>query len=182
MDQSRVDEPGPNLPLGRMAGRTQPLMNDNPLVSVIIPVYNGQEFIRDAVQSALLQTYPNLEVIVVDDGSTDSTRAIVEALAAADARVELISQANGGVARARNRGISAARGEFIAPLDADDMWAPEKIQRQVARMAEYGTETGLVYCWWVWIDVDGTVLDRSPGWRVEGHALETLIQDRKSVV
>ena len=148
-----------------------------PLVSVIIPVYNGEQSVSDAIRSALCQTYHNIEVIVVDDGSTDATVAAVQALAALDGRLRIISQANAGVARARNRGLSAARGEFIAPLDADDLWDPAKIERQVDRMLKAGEETGLVYCWWVWIDDHGTVLDRSPAWQIEGDgAAEILLQ------
>jgi glycosyltransferase involved in cell wall biosynthesis len=81
-----------------------------------------------------------------------------------------------GVARARNRGIAEANGNFIAPLDADDLWEPTKIDRQIRRMLAAGHETGFVYSWWVWIDAGGTVLDRSPRWKFEGHTFETLLQ------
>ena len=97
-----------------------------------------------------------LELIVVDDGSRDRTRAIVDQWAERDSRVRVLAQANRGVAAARNRALAAARGEFIAPLDADDLWDPTKIERQVRRMIEAGEGTGLVYCWWVSIDPDGT--------------------------
>jgi glycosyltransferase involved in cell wall biosynthesis len=92
-----------------------------PLVSVIVPVFNSEQFIVPAIQSALRQTYRNLEVIVVDDGSTDQTAELIAAEAASDPRVRIIRQPNSGVAAARNRGVAAARGEFIAPLDADDL-------------------------------------------------------------
>lgn len=147
-----------------------------PLVSVILPVYNGEASIGDSLESALRQTYRNLEIIVIDDGSTDRTLEVVHARAGRDARVKIIQQGNAGVACARNRGLAAARGEFIAPLDADDLWDPTKIERQVNRMLEAGDETGLVYCWWTWIDGQGTVLDRSPRWRIEGDALQMLLQ------
>lgn len=150
--------------------------NDNPLVSVILPVYNGEQFVAQALESALRQTYRNIEVLVVDDGSTDGTRPIVDAQAANDPRVRVLSQPNSGVARARNQAIAASRGEFIAPLDADDLWAPTKIERQVRRMLEAGPETGLVYSWWVWIDQNSYVLDRSPRWMIEGNALEMLLR------
>ncbi len=153
-----------------------PSTNRNPLVSVILPVFNGEGFVGQALHSALCQTYGNLEIIVVDDGSTDGTRAVVEACARDDARVRLITQANAGVARARNRAIAESHGEFIAPLDADDLWEPSKIERQVHRMLEAGGQTGLVYAWWVWIDREGAVLDRSPRWIIEGEALEMLLR------
>ncbi len=148
----------------------------SPLVSVILPVYNGESFVGQAIESALSQTWRNLEIILVDDGSTDRTLSVLEVYAARDPRVRITRQSNGGVASARNRGLAEARGEFIAPLDADDLWEPTKIEQQVRRMLEEGEETGLVYCWWVWIDESGTVLDRSPRWRVEGDIVETLLQ------
>jgi glycosyltransferase involved in cell wall biosynthesis len=147
-----------------------------PLVSVILPVYNGEADIETTLDSALQQTYRNIEVIIVDDGSRDGTRALVDALARRDSRVRVVAQTNRGVAAARNRGLAEARGQFIAPLDADDVWDPTKIERQVDRIRETGDNTGLVYCWWVWIDDNGAVLDCSPRWRIEGNAAETLLQ------
>jgi glycosyltransferase involved in cell wall biosynthesis len=146
-----------------------------PLVSVIVPVFNGEAFIEGALDSALGQTYPRIEVIVVDDGSQDRTRAVVEARAAREPRVRLICQTNSGVAAARNRAIEHASGDFVAPLDADDVWDSTKIERQVARMRETSEQTGLVYCWWASIDVDNRIVDTSPQWRVEGAASERLL-------
>ncbi len=147
-----------------------------PLVSVIIAAYNAAAFIEDTCRSVMRQTYEALEVIVVDDGSTDDTAAVVAALSAADPRIHLIQQQNFGVAAARNRAIAAASGEYIAPLDADDVWDPTKIARQVARLEAAGPGTGMAYCWWAWIDVAGTVLDRSPYWRIEGQVLDRLVE------
>ncbi|HEY1754597.1 MAG TPA: glycosyltransferase [Bryobacteraceae bacterium] len=147
-----------------------------PLVSVIVPVYNAEGFVGQTIESALRQTYRNLEIIIVDDGSTDRTHAVIQSLAAADSRIRVILQQNSGVARARNRGLAEARGEFVAPLDADDLWDPAKIECQVRRMLDAGDQAGMAYCWWVWIDERGEVLDRSPGWEFEGHTLEMLLQ------
>jgi glycosyltransferase involved in cell wall biosynthesis len=151
-------------------------MNHDPLVSVILPVYNGAEFVGAALESALSQTYRHIEIIAINDGSTDGTPAVLDLYALGDSRIRVLTQANGGVARARNRGISVAHGDFIAPLDADDLWEPTKIDRQMQRMLGSGNETGFVYSWWVWIDASGTVLDRSPRWMFEGHTFETLLQ------
>ena len=150
-------------------------LNSYPLVSVILPVFNGAEFVGCALESVLLQTYRNLEIVVVNDGSTDQTEAILQACAARDPRLRVITQSNAGVARARNRAIAESTGEFIAPIDADDVWSPDKIARQLQCMLGAGENTGLVYSWWVWIDATGKVLDRSPRWTIEGNALEKLI-------
>jgi len=110
-------------------------MKKQPLTSVVIPAYNAEPFLERTLRSALRQTHSNLEVIVVDDGSTDKTRAIAEAVAATDDRVRIISVPNGGVAKARNIGIAEANGEFVAFLDADDLWHPTKIELQLAAMS-----------------------------------------------
>jgi glycosyltransferase involved in cell wall biosynthesis len=156
----------------RIAGSELP----QPLVSVVVAAFNAAGYIEETCLSVLRQTYAPLELIVVDDGSTDETAAIVSALAARDSRIRLIRQANRGVAAARNEGIARAAGEFIAPLDADDVWDPTKIARQVRRMTESGPDTGLTYCWWAWIDAKGVLLDRSPRWQVQGHVLKELVE------
>jgi len=102
-----------------------------PAVSVVIPAYNAAEFVGRAIDSVLAQTLIDFEVIVVDDGSTDRTADVV---APYDARVRLLSKPNGGLSSARNAGIQAARGEYVAFLDADDWWMPEKLARQVSAM------------------------------------------------
>ena len=99
-------------------------------VSVIIPNYNYSEYVCEAVDSALGQTYQNKEVIVVDDGSTDNS---VELLAKYGDKIRLIAQKNAGVCAARNNGVAASSGELIAFLDADDVWMPEKLEKQVAQ-------------------------------------------------
>lgn len=103
------------------------------LVSVVIPAYNAEAYVATAVISALEQTYPRVEVVVVDDGSVDGTVAALRAIT--DKRLRVIEQSNAGVARARNRGIEAAQGSFIAFLDADDVWARTKLTTQLTVMA-----------------------------------------------
>jgi glycosyltransferase involved in cell wall biosynthesis len=98
-------------------------------VSVIIPAYNASSFIEETVNSALAQTHDDLEVIVVNDGSTDDT---MERLRPYGTHIQVLELANGGVARARNAGVNTASGSWIAFLDADDLWRPEKIERQLA--------------------------------------------------
>jgi glycosyltransferase involved in cell wall biosynthesis len=151
-------------------------VNGRPLVSVIVPACNAEGTLAATLDAARAQTYRNLELIVVDDGSSDGTRGVAQAHAARDARVRVIEQENRGVSAARNCALAVARGEFVAPLDADDLWDPSKIERQVRRMLDAGATTGLVYSWWVWIDEHGAVLDGSPRWRVEGHVADALLQ------
>lgn len=100
-----------------------------PLVSVIIPVYNRRDMLCQAVESVLAQSYENLELIVVDDGSTENVPAV---LAAHADTVTLLTRENRGVSAARNFGVSRSRGKYVAFLDSDDLWLPEKLNRQVA--------------------------------------------------
>src|SRR6476660_90490 len=97
------------------------------LVSVVVPAYNAEKTILETICSVRAQTYRNLDIVVVDDGSVDGTPGIVERHARTDSRVRLIRQANLGVAAARNRGIAEARADYIAPIDADDLWESTKI-------------------------------------------------------
>ena len=102
----------------------------NQLVSVIIPVFNYDRFLGEAIESVLGQTYKNLEVIVVDDGSTDRTAEVAKSFA--DRGVRYCHQANAGIGPARNKGVELAQGEFFAFLDADDCWPEEKLSRELS--------------------------------------------------
>jgi len=110
------------------------------LISCIVPVFNGERYVREALDSIVAQTHCPLEIIVADDGSTDGTAAIV---AVFGERVRYFKQSNEGPAAARNLGISVATGDFVAFLDADDLWHPEKLERQLAR---FQARPELDYC------------------------------------
>lgn len=140
----------------------------NHFVSVIVPAFNAAKTISVTLASALAQREVEFEIIVVDDGSTDDTGEIVGEIAGRDRRVALIRQANGGVAQARNRAIAEAAGDLIAPLDADDVWHPNKLRLQMDRMDAAGAATGLVYNWFRRIDGEGRVIPVSPAPCVEG--------------
>lgn len=112
-------------------------MNSNPLVSIVIPVYNGANYVGEAIDSALAQTYRNTEVIVVDDGSTDDGAAVRVIKGFGD-RVRLISKPNGGVATALNAGIENMRGQLFSWLSHDDLYRPEKVERQVEAWRRFG--------------------------------------------
>lgn len=113
----------------------------NPLVSVIIPNYNGAPFIAEALETVFEQRLNNLEVIVIDDGSTDNSMEILERFRS---QIKLISTENFGAAAARNSGMKAARGEFIAFLDSDDLWTKDKLTRQLYMLQKLNLD--LVYC------------------------------------
>lgn len=125
---------------------TEALMDNpgSPKVSVIIPTYNRSHVLGRAVRSVLNQTYQDFELIVVDDGSSDATVEVVSGFA--DPRIRYLRhEENRGAAAARNSGIKAARGEYIAFLDSDDEWFPEKLQKQVEAFAKLPPRVGMVY-------------------------------------
>jgi len=128
-----------------------------PLVSVVMPAWNAAATLERAVRSVLGQTYRRLELILVDDGSTDGTWPLASALAEGDRRIHAVRMdANRGVAAARNRGIALARGECIAFLDSDDWWHPPKLERQVHHMRTSGA--AIVYAPYDRVDRTGRVL------------------------
>jgi len=145
-------------------------------VSVIIPTYNHEHYVCQAVDSALRQTYPDAEVLVVDDGSTDGTQ---QRLAAYGDNIRYIYQPNKGLAAARNTGVRAAQGGHFLFLDADDMIPPEKLGAQMP-VLEANPDSGLVYSAWQYISADGTrVLGESRPAR-QGHMFRELLRQRFS--
>jgi glycosyltransferase involved in cell wall biosynthesis len=128
-----------------------------PLVSVVIPAFNAEQTIDRTLASVRAQTHEYLEIIVVDDGSSDDTKSRVLRHAGQDSRIRLIQQQNGGVAFARNRGISESQSHFVAPVDADDLWHPTKIARQLA-VLHSSPEVGLVATAYSVIDVNDNVI------------------------
>jgi hypothetical protein len=139
------------------------------LVSIIIPVYNRAAMLREAVASVLAQSYRPVEVIVVDDGSTDDTARVAEELAGGEVRV--IHQPNGGPGSAREAGRRTARGELIQHLDSDDLLLPRKLERQVAGLRAH-SKCGASYGWTRLRRGDG-VLEPEP-WKRSGEKIETM--------
>jgi glycosyltransferase involved in cell wall biosynthesis len=146
-------------------------------VSVIIPNYNYERFLGKAVDSALGQTYHDIEVIVVDDGSKDGSREIIDGYAG---RIEAIFQKNQGVAAARNNGVAAAGGEYIAFLDADDVWLPAKLELQVGMFAD-DPELGMVHVGIVEIDDAGNCLDEHLDGQ-QGWVADELLRFERGVI
>lgn len=149
-------------------------MTSPPLVSVIIPTYNHARFVVQAVQSVLAQTYPHVEIIVVDDGSTDETTQVLEPLAG---RIRVATQTNAGVAAARNHGFALAQGQYLTFLDADDLFLPQKLARDVA-LLEADPAVGVAYCSWFYVAEDGEQVLGELRPRKQGHLLEDLLLRR----
>ena len=140
---------------------------ENPLVSVIVPVYNGERYLRETLESILQQDYRPLEPIVVDDGSTDDTAAIIRSFP----RVRYLYQANQGHGKAKNTGVEASRGELLSFLDADDIWVPNKLSLQVDYVMKH-PEIGYV------ISMIKNFLEKGterPGW-IEPELLENEVE------
>lgn len=155
-------------------------MNTEPYsVDVVIPVYNGERFIADALASVISQTYAPQKIIVVNDGSTDATERVVESFSSA-IPIQHIKKANGGLSSARNAGITSCESYYVAFLDADDLWEPSKIERQVALFSDSPfPDLGAVYCGIKKVDARGTVI-RPQGLRpfetgLRGRILDQLI-------
>jgi glycosyltransferase involved in cell wall biosynthesis len=130
------------------------------LVSVIIPTYNRAYCLARAVDSALAQTYPHIEVILIDDGSSDGTADMVAKRYGADPRVRYHAQPNGGISNARNTGLARATGAYVAFLDSDDEWQPWKTELQIACMRAH-PELGMTWTDMVAIDPDGNIVNPS---------------------
>lgn len=127
-----------------MAYSTEEDLKDNcaldyGLVSIVMPNFNGERFLKETIESVISQTYSKWELIIVDDHSTDSSNEIIKKYAAADKRiVHLINDINSGAAHSRNKAIRAAKGKWIAFLDSDDLWYPEKLEKQLKFMCDNG--------------------------------------------
>lgn len=145
-------------------------------VSVIVPAYNAARWIGRTLHNVLQQTHRDIEVLVVDDGSRDDTARIVEQHARADGRIRLLTQANAGVSAARNLGLRQAAGAYVAPLDADDLWHPTKLEKQLTCLAAQPAGVGVAYCHFAVIDgEDRVVLPRRIYHTPTGHVYPQLM-------
>jgi glycosyltransferase involved in cell wall biosynthesis len=143
-----------------------------PKVTVVIPAYNAMKFLPETVESVLAQTFSDLELLIVNDGSSDNI--LQWATNITDDRVKLISQENQGVSAARNTGIMQSNGEYLAFLDADDLWKSTKLEKQIRRFEEY-PEAGLVYTWTNLVDAFSKPINRVIASKLEGNVWEQII-------
>jgi glycosyltransferase involved in cell wall biosynthesis len=143
-----------------------------PKVSIIIPAYNAMQYLPETMASVLSQTYQDFEIVLVNDGSSDSIQEWVKTQTISQLR--LISQENRGLAGARNTGIREAKGTYIALLDADDLWEPTKLEKQV-QVLDLDEEAALVYTWLALIDEQGTLTGRCYKRCEEGNVWKTML-------
>jgi glycosyltransferase involved in cell wall biosynthesis len=147
-----------------------------PLVSVIIPAYNAMKYLPQTLGTVLNQTFTDFEVLIINDGSSDNI--ITWGNSITDSRIKLISQTNQGVSVARNTGITQAQGEYIAFLDADDMWRPTKLEKQVQYLNNYPS-VGLVYNWTEFTDEQGKPTGVKVISHMEGNVWEEMLINDK---
>lgn len=138
-----------------MSGSGEPQRSRAPRISVVMPVYNAEAFVGEAIRSILAQRFTDLEFIIVNDGSTDGSSDVIRSFT--DPRIRVIDQEQGGVVRALNAGLAAARGEWIARHDADDIALPDRLERQLAFAAAH-PEIGLMGTWATVIDPEGRTI------------------------
>lgn len=148
-------------------------VSESPLVSIIVPAYNAARTLPHTLRSIARQTYSNVETLIVDDGSTDDTLAIAQAFASENPRARVLTQDNSGVASARNLAISHSRGDWVAPIDADDIWHPTKIEQQLVHGRS--PSVGVVYSWSVDIDRSGAPSGDICVSNIEGAVMPTLL-------
>jgi glycosyltransferase involved in cell wall biosynthesis len=143
-----------------------------PLISIIIPVYNGEKTILETIQSVLNQTFKDFEILIINDGSTDSTLEVIASIP--NSNIKVFSYPNTGVSASRNRGIALASGEYISFIDADDLWTPDKLEAQLKALQE-NPQAAVAYSWTDWIDESGTVINGGCHHKISGNVYAHLI-------
>ncbi|MCF3646977.1 glycosyltransferase family 2 protein [Planktothrix agardhii] len=142
------------------------------LISVVIPVYNGAKTIQQTINSVLNQTFKDWELIIIDDGSQDSTVKIIREIE--DSRIRIFSYDNGGLSLSRNRGIHHAQGEYITFLDADDLWTSDKLEAQFQALEEH-PEAAVAYSWTDYIDQSSQFLHSGRHITINGNVYQHLL-------
>ncbi|MBW4664647.1 MAG: glycosyltransferase family 2 protein [Chroococcus sp. CMT-3BRIN-NPC107] len=144
-----------------------------PLISVVIPTFNSEKTIRETIDSVLNQTWKNLELIVVNDGSQDSTLDVINSIK--DPRLKVFTYPNGGVAASRNRGFAQAQGEFVSFLDADDLWTKDKLEAQLKAL-QNNPQAGVAYSWTNYIDKNSKFLRAGNHRNLSGNVYAELLK------
>ncbi|NEP60711.1 MAG: glycosyltransferase [Symploca sp. SIO2G7] len=142
------------------------------LISIILPVYNGEKTIKETITSVLNQTCQDFELIIINDGSEDGTLKIIDSIQ--DPRIKVFSHANAGPNPSRNRGIVEAKGEYVAFIDADDLWTPDKLASQLKAL-QANSQAAVAYSWTNYIDTSGQFLSRGSHLSLTGDVLRHLL-------
>ncbi len=145
-----------------------------PLISIIIPVYNSEKTIKETIESVLNQTFINLEVIIINDGSQDLSLNVISSIQ--DPRIKVFSYRNAGVAVSRNRGIAKASGKFIAFIDADDLWTSDKLEAQLKAL-QSNPQAAVAYSWVDYINESGEFLHSGNYTTVNGNAYKQMLRE-----
>jgi len=141
-------------------------------ISVIIPVFNGEATIEETIISISNQTFKDIEIIIINDGSTDATLEIIENIS--DTRIKIFSYPNAGLSASRNRGISQAKGEYISFIDADDLWAPDKLESQWQALQK-NPQAAIAYSWTDYIDESSKFIKSGRRIKINGDAFSKLL-------
>jgi glycosyltransferase involved in cell wall biosynthesis len=143
-----------------------------PLISVIIPVFNGEKTLQETIESVLNQNWRDFELLIINDGSEDATLEIVARFK--DSRIKIFSYPNAGQSTSRNRGIGLATGEYISFIDADDLWTPDKLEAQLRALQE-NPKAAVAYSWTDWIDESGQLLGQGSHNTEQGKVFAKLL-------
>jgi len=141
-------------------------------ISVIVPVFNGEKTIEETIKSILNQTFNNIEIIIINDGSTDATLEVLEKIL--DSRIKIFSYPNGGLSASRNRGISQAKGEYISFIDADDLWTADKLELQWQAL-QLNPQAAVAYSWTDYIDQSSKFIKSGRRIKINGDAFSQLL-------
>ncbi len=156
------------------------LLEEQPLVSIIMPVYNGSKTIQRAIQSIINQSYINWELITIDDGSTDNSAEIIRSFN--DPRIKLIQQENQGAAASRNNGFNQATGEFITFLDTDDLWLPKKLKTELNTLSKHHTREAFVYSGYSVFDEAGQLFNLPKVKAASGNIFEAMLWNEGMII
>lgn len=150
-------------------------MQDHPLVSIITPTYNRADFLKQTIESVLAQSYKNIEHVIIDDGSTDNTKALIEKYLDTG-KVRYFYQDNSGQSVARNKGLKEAEGDFVCFLDSDDYFLPKKVEQQIQAFQNNPT-VDLAYGDYIFVDANGSTLNEENMTRYSGNITRELLKD-----
>ncbi len=169
------------LTLPRETATERPATSTRPLISIILPAYNAEKTLAQTIETILQQTYTHWELWVVIDGGTDRSESIARTFTQ-DPRVHVLTQENGGVSKARNHGIQASQGEFLAFLDSDDLWFPHKLETDLRTFQALKLNTGFIYTGYYAFDDHGHFVNQSPAYKDQGLIFQAVLTQENMMI